>query len=124
MDQEALLRYAYDAAQFSTGHCLPDMQFAQNHAGQPDVAMFDFTCMHRAENASLVRERKGKKLLMGLVGDCLVEVRGHVSVLEDLIHLCVHMLRHVCVCVCVLTVGVEVYMHLSQIYLNPVFHNS
>ncbi|XP_064778374.1 F-actin-monooxygenase mical1-like isoform X2 [Oncorhynchus masou masou] len=73
VDQEALLRYAYDAAQFSTGHCLPDMQFAQNHAGQPDVAMFDFTCMHRAENASLVRERKGKKLLMGLVGDCLVE---------------------------------------------------
>uniref|UniRef100_A0A674BFM6 Molecule interacting with CasL protein 1 n=1 Tax=Salmo trutta TaxID=8032 RepID=A0A674BFM6_SALTR len=73
VDQEALLRYAYDAAQFSTGHCLPDMQFAQNHAGQPDVAMFDFTCMHRAENASLVRERKGQKLLMGLVGDCLVE---------------------------------------------------
>ncbi|CAB1330055.1 unnamed protein product [Coregonus sp. 'balchen'] len=73
VDQEALFRYAYDAAQFSTGHCLPDMQFAQNHAGQPDVAMFDFTCMHRAENASLVRERKGKKLLMGLVGDCLVE---------------------------------------------------
>ncbi|KAL1020609.1 hypothetical protein UPYG_G00002390 [Umbra pygmaea] len=73
VDHEALLRYAHDAAHFSTGHSLPSMQFAKNHAGQPDVAMFDFTSMHRAENASLVRERKGKKLLIGLVGDCLVE---------------------------------------------------
>ncbi|KAM9751466.1 F-actin-monooxygenase mical1 isoform 2-T2 [Menidia menidia] len=73
VDYEALRRYAHDAAFFSTGGELPDLQFAQNHAGQPDVAMFDFTCMHRAENASLIRERRGKKLLMGLVGDCLVE---------------------------------------------------
>ncbi|KAM4610241.1 F-actin-monooxygenase mical1 isoform 2-T3 [Polymixia lowei] len=73
VDQEALRHYAYDAAHFSTGRKLPDLEFAKNHAGRPDVAMFDFTCMHRAENASLVKERKGKKLLMGLVGDCLVE---------------------------------------------------
>ncbi|TKS76624.1 [F-actin]-methionine sulfoxide oxidase mical1 [Collichthys lucidus] len=73
VDHEALRLYARDAASFSTGGKLPDLQFAQNHAGQPDVAMFDFTCMHRAENASLVRERRGKKLLMALVGDCLVE---------------------------------------------------
>ncbi|KAM9855107.1 F-actin-monooxygenase mical1 [Aulostomus maculatus] len=73
VDREALCRYAHDAAHFSTGGKLPDLQFAQNHARQPDVAMFDFTCMHRAENASLVRERRGKKLLMALVGDCLVE---------------------------------------------------
>ncbi|XP_070824495.1 F-actin-monooxygenase mical1 isoform X2 [Chaetodon trifascialis] len=73
VDPEALRLYAHDAAHFSTGGKLPDLQFAQNHAGQPDVAMFDFTCMQRAENASLVRERRGKKLLMALVGDCLVE---------------------------------------------------
>ncbi|XP_031146423.1 F-actin-monooxygenase mical1 isoform X2 [Sander lucioperca] len=73
VDHEALYRYAHDAAYFSTGGKLPDLQFAQNHAGQPDVAMFDFTCMQRAEHASLVRERRGKKLLMCLVGDCLVE---------------------------------------------------
>nr|XP_057908349.1 F-actin-monooxygenase mical1 isoform X2 [Doryrhamphus excisus] len=73
IDQEALRRYARGAAYFSTGGKLPDLQFAQNHAGQPDVAVFDFTCMQRAENASLVRERRGRKLLMGLVGDCLVE---------------------------------------------------
>lgn len=76
MDYEALHRYAYDAADFSTGGKLPDLQFVENHSGQPDVAMFDFTCMYRAENASLVRERRGKKLLMCLVGDCLVEVGG------------------------------------------------
>ncbi|KAK2851884.1 hypothetical protein Q5P01_008160 [Channa striata] len=73
VDHEALCRYSHDAAYFSTGGKLPDLQFAQNHAGQLDVAMFDFTCMHRAENASMVKERSGKKLLMGLVGDCLVE---------------------------------------------------
>lgn len=75
VDYEALKRYAYEAAHFCTGGQLPDLQFAKNHAGKPDVAVFDFTCMHRAENASLVRERKGRKLLIGLVGDCLVEVR-------------------------------------------------
>ncbi|XP_056130719.1 F-actin-monooxygenase mical1 [Lampris incognitus] len=73
VDQDALHQYAFDAADFSTGYKLPDLEFSRNHAGKPDVAMFDFTCMHRAENASLVKERKGKKLLIGLVGDCLVE---------------------------------------------------
>ncbi|KAJ8265846.1 hypothetical protein COCON_G00149450 [Conger conger] len=73
VNQEALLRYAQDAAHFSTQRLLPSLEFAQNHAGRPDVAMFDFTCMFRAENASLVRERRGRKLLVGLVGDCLVE---------------------------------------------------
>ncbi|XP_038131955.1 F-actin-monooxygenase mical1 [Cyprinodon tularosa] len=73
VDHVALCLYAHDAACFSTGGKLPDLQFALNQAGQPDVAMFDFTCMQRAENASLVRERRGKKLLIALVGDCLVE---------------------------------------------------
>lgn len=74
VDLQALRLYAHDAAHFSTAGNLPDLQFVQNHAGQPDVAMFDFTCMYRAENASLIRERRGRKLLMALVGDCLVEV--------------------------------------------------
>ncbi|XP_032414714.1 F-actin-monooxygenase mical1 isoform X1 [Xiphophorus hellerii] len=73
VDHVALYLYAHEAAYFSTGGQLPDLQFALNPAGQPDVAMFDFTCMHRAEHASLVRERRGKKLLIALVGDCLVE---------------------------------------------------
>ncbi|KAK1152760.1 F-actin-monooxygenase MICAL2-like isoform X1 [Acipenser oxyrinchus oxyrinchus] len=73
VDSEALRRYAYEAAQFSTARQLPGLEFALNHNKQPDVAMFDFTCMYRAEAASLVRERRGKRLLVGLVGDCLVE---------------------------------------------------
>ncbi|CAL8276126.1 unnamed protein product [Boreogadus saida] len=73
VDHDALWRYAYEAANFSTNRQLPDLEFATNPAGRPDVAMFDFTCMHRAEHASLVRERRGKKLLVGLVGDSLVE---------------------------------------------------
>lgn len=71
---EALLNYARDAAEFSTGRKLPNLEFATNHNAEADVAMFDFTCMHRAEYSSMVMERKGKKLLIGLVGDCLVEV--------------------------------------------------
>lgn len=53
---------------------LPDMDFAVNHYGQPDVAMFDFTSMYAAENASRVVEKNGHKLLQLLVGDSLLEV--------------------------------------------------
>uniref|UniRef100_A0A8D0H3I5 Molecule interacting with CasL protein 1 n=1 Tax=Sphenodon punctatus TaxID=8508 RepID=A0A8D0H3I5_SPHPU len=73
VNQEALLSYAKEAASFSTNYQLPDMQFALNHRGSPDVDVFDFTCMTRSENAALVREHNGTKLLIGLVGDCLVE---------------------------------------------------
>lgn len=45
-----------------------------NHLNQPDVAMFDFTCMYASENAALVRERFGHQLLVALVGDSLLEV--------------------------------------------------
>uniref|UniRef100_G3UQV1 Molecule interacting with CasL protein 1 n=1 Tax=Meleagris gallopavo TaxID=9103 RepID=G3UQV1_MELGA len=70
---DALLSYAKEAANFSTNYCLPELEFALNHRNQPDVDMFDFTCMTRSENAALVREHNGARLLLGLVGDCLVE---------------------------------------------------
>lgn len=73
VNQEALQDYAFEACDFSTEHLLPNLEFAKNHKGQADVAMFDFTCMQRAESASLVKERNGKRLLIGLVGDSLVE---------------------------------------------------
>uniref|UniRef100_UPI00398E37BD protein-methionine sulfoxide oxidase mical3a isoform X2 n=1 Tax=Pristiophorus japonicus TaxID=55135 RepID=UPI00398E37BD len=73
MNQEALLSYATQAADFSTNHLLPRLDFAMNHYGQPDVAMFDFTCMYASENASLFREESGKRLLVTLVGDSLLE---------------------------------------------------
>uniref|UniRef100_A0A665V248 F-actin monooxygenase n=1 Tax=Echeneis naucrates TaxID=173247 RepID=A0A665V248_ECHNA len=73
VDQEALLCYAREAADFGTNYQLPTLDFAMNHCGQPDVAMFDFTSMHASENAALVRERFGHQLLVALVGDSLLE---------------------------------------------------
>ncbi|XP_049329205.1 protein-methionine sulfoxide oxidase mical3b isoform X4 [Astyanax mexicanus] len=73
VDQNALLAYARQAADFSTNHQLPTLDFAINHYGQPDVAMFDFTCMYASENAALVRQRRGHSLLVALVGDSLLE---------------------------------------------------
>ena len=49
VNREELLRYAKDAAVWSTG--LHQLQFALNHYGEADVAMFDFTSMYAAENA-------------------------------------------------------------------------
>ncbi|XP_031718420.1 protein-methionine sulfoxide oxidase mical3a isoform X10 [Anarrhichthys ocellatus] len=73
VDQAALLSYACEAADFSTNHQLPTLDFAINHYGQPDVAMFDFTCMYASENAAMVRQRHGHELLVALVGDSLLE---------------------------------------------------
>lgn len=74
VDQEKLLSYAREAADFSTNHMLPSLDYAMNHYGQDDVAMFDFTSIFHAENASRVVERNGHKLLLCLVGDSLLEV--------------------------------------------------
>ncbi|XP_023222402.1 uncharacterized protein LOC111623901 [Centruroides sculpturatus] len=91
IDREALMDYARDAANFSTNNQLPSTDFAVNHYGQADVAMFDFTSMYAAENASRIIERKGYKLLQGLVGDSLLEpfwptgsgcARGFLSALD------------------------------------------
>ncbi|KAF1468448.1 [F-actin]-monooxygenase MICAL3, partial [Megadyptes antipodes antipodes] len=73
VNRDALHSYAKEAANFSTNYCLPKLEFALNHRDLPDVDMFDFTCMTRSENAALVREHNGARLLLGLVGDCLVE---------------------------------------------------
>ncbi|KAM4744975.1 F-actin-monooxygenase MICAL2 isoform 2-T2 [Anableps anableps] len=73
VNQEALLSYAREAADFGTNYQLPTLDYAMNHCGQPDVAMFDFTSMHASENAALVRERSGHQLLVALVGDSLLE---------------------------------------------------
>ncbi|XP_055367841.1 protein-methionine sulfoxide oxidase mical3a-like isoform X2 [Betta splendens] len=73
VDQDALQAYAREAAGFSTSHQLPSLDFAMNQYGQPDVAMFDFTCMYASENAAMVRQRRGHQLLVTLVGDSLLE---------------------------------------------------
>ncbi|XP_029577428.1 F-actin-monooxygenase MICAL2 isoform X7 [Salmo trutta] len=73
VNQEALLGYAREAADFGTNYQLPTLDFAINACDQPDVAMFDFTSMYASENAALVRERFGHQLLVALVGDSLLE---------------------------------------------------
>ncbi|XP_023187920.1 F-actin-monooxygenase MICAL2 isoform X5 [Xiphophorus maculatus] len=73
VNQEALLSYAREAADFGTNYQLPTLDYAMNHCGQPDVAMFDFTSMYASENAALARERSGHQLLVALVGDSLLE---------------------------------------------------
>ncbi|XP_049981857.1 F-actin-monooxygenase MICAL2 isoform X3 [Alexandromys fortis] len=73
VNQEKLLSYAREAADFATNYQLPSLDFAINHNGQPDVAMFDFTSMYASENAALMRERQAHQLLVALVGDSLLE---------------------------------------------------
>ena len=75
VNQEALLDYAKQAADMSTNRQLPSLDFAHNHYGQPDIAMFDFTSLYHSEHASRVEEKHGHRLLVGLVGDSLLEVR-------------------------------------------------
>ncbi|CAL1537118.1 unnamed protein product, partial [Lymnaea stagnalis] len=73
VNQEALMAYAKEAADFSTNYQLPNLDYAVNHYGQADVAMFDFTSMFAAENASRFLYKNGHHLLLGLVGDSLLE---------------------------------------------------
>ncbi|CAG5127224.1 unnamed protein product, partial [Candidula unifasciata] len=73
VDQERLMAFAREAANFSTNYQLPSLEYAVNHYGQADVAMFDFTSMFAAENASRFLLKNGHHLLMGLVGDSLLE---------------------------------------------------
>ncbi|XP_016358456.1 protein-methionine sulfoxide oxidase mical2b-like isoform X2 [Sinocyclocheilus anshuiensis] len=73
VNQEALLSYAREAADFGTNYQLPSLDYAINHYGQSDVAMFDFTCMYASENAALVREKNSHQMLVALVGDSLLE---------------------------------------------------
>lgn len=74
MVPEALQRFARAAADFATHGKLGNLEFARDARGRPDVAAFDFTSMMRAESAARVQEKHGARLLLGLVGDCLVEV--------------------------------------------------
>ena len=47
--------------------------------GVPDVAVFDFTLMYMAEHSAKIFEKYGKKLLISLVGDSLVEVGDRLA---------------------------------------------
>jgi hypothetical protein len=47
---EKLFEYAREAADFATNYQLPQLDFAVNHYGKPDVAMFDFTSMFQVNS--------------------------------------------------------------------------
>ncbi|XP_053520908.1 F-actin-monooxygenase MICAL1 isoform X2 [Artibeus jamaicensis] len=70
---EALQRFAQEAADFATHSKLGKLEFAKDAHGRPDVSAFDFTSMMRADSSARVQEKHGARLLLGLVGDCLVE---------------------------------------------------
>ena len=74
VNHEKLLAFAREAADFSTNHKLPRLDFAKNHYNKDDVAMFDFTSLYAAEHASKIYERRGYHLLAVIVGDSLLEV--------------------------------------------------
>lgn len=74
VDNIALLNYADEVAKFSTKYGLPNLEYCVNHKGEPDVAMFDFSSMYYSENSSCVIEHHGKKLLLALIGDSLLQV--------------------------------------------------
>ena len=63
-----------EAATFSTEGHLKNMEFEKNHRGKNDVALFDFTSLFAADNAARIIERKGKRILLCLAGDSLIEV--------------------------------------------------
>lgn len=73
VNTDRLLAYAKEAADFSTKYQMPNLEFAVNHYGRPDVQMFDFTSMFAAETSSRVIVKKNYRLLQCLVGDSLLE---------------------------------------------------
>ena len=73
INHKKLCDFGRESADFATKYQLPHHEFAVNHYGKEDVALFDFTSIHQAENASKIIERKGKRLLLCIAGDILLE---------------------------------------------------
>jgi len=72
---DALKQYASEAALFSTSHYstpLPATPLAE-WKGREDVSIFDFTHIYSSQNACRVRQQRGHRLLLALVGDSLLE---------------------------------------------------
>ena len=76
VNKDNLHKYVTNAAQYSTKYLskrLPTQEFAIDHTGNPDVAVFDFTNLYYAKRASCVKEDMGYTLVMAAVGDSLLE---------------------------------------------------
>jgi len=75
IDYSKLLEYVTDVVKYATKGTLKNLELKIVGNNQPDIAAFDFTSIRKAEHAARIIERKGSKLLVGLVGDSLLEVR-------------------------------------------------
>lgn len=75
IDHSKLLEYVTDVVKYATKGTLKNLELKIVGNNQPDIAAFDFTSIKKAEHAARIIERKGSKLLVGLVGDSLLEVR-------------------------------------------------
>ena len=74
IDKTKLVDFTLSAVNFATDHQLPPLEFKKLSNGDSDIALFDFTSIKKAANASRIIERKKQKLAMALVGDSLIEV--------------------------------------------------
>lgn len=75
IDKERLIEFAQYAVNHATNHQLPeDLEFKKLSNGNPDIALFDFTSIKKAANASRIIDRKNQRLMVALVGDSLIEV--------------------------------------------------
>ena len=74
VDLNKLQEMAKEVANCSVEGKLPNLEYALNHHGKEDVAMFDFTTLSVADHACYAKERHGRTLLQCIVGDSLLEV--------------------------------------------------
>ena len=69
-----MLDFAKNIAVTATHGQLQHPEYAVNHRGEKDAAIFEFTTMHQAQYSCYARQRHGRKLLTCIVGDTLINV--------------------------------------------------
>ncbi len=74
MDHQKLIECTRRTVDYVTNHQLPTLEYARNHKGEDDVAIFDFSARHEAKFSCYVKDRRRHKLFLVIVGDTLLEV--------------------------------------------------
>lgn len=88
IDHSKLLEYVTDVVKYATKGTLRNLELKIVGNNQPDIAAFDFTSIKKAEHAARIIERKGSKLLVGLVGDSLLEVSLQILITISFFYIC------------------------------------
>ena len=90
IDQQKLKQFAMEAATFSTGHFSSPLPCSLQDLHK-DISIFDFSQLQSSKNSCRVMQRRGRRLVLGLVGDSLQQPfwpeglgikRGFLSVLD------------------------------------------